>query len=455
MPILAQTPAHNIDCETAILGGILQDTTAMGRVVNILSPEHFYVPAYQKIYEVALTLHSKGQPTDYMVVTNYLKTHGELESVGGTQQILLLIDQTISAVNIELHCQIVWEYWWIRKQYELSLELAALSSQSHDYDFVRTETLEKVSQLSQHLALKTGGSSGDRMVRVISAIENLYNRKDKQEESYLLTNIPLLDEKCKIYRPSTLTGILARPKTGKTSFMVSLYCNLLRHYPHQPVLYMSLEMTVDSMVIRYLSEATKIQMLRIDAFFNGEKCLSEKEEKMLTEALPLWNESLSYVDDTSGGEVSITYIQSRIDTIIRETGKTPIVFLDYAQIMSAEGSGFEKAVKIADGLQHLSTKYKTAIIFGLQPNRSCEGLNDKRPQPHHIYGGDIYLHHLSFLLSLFDPHKDDDSSASGNYLEVNCLANRYGESGFRINMSFSPATNTILPLDSSDLMRNY
>ena len=57
-------PPQNIEAEESILGGILLDPEAMGRIVDLITPESFYVRAHQEIYEAALKLHSQGKPTD-------------------------------------------------------------------------------------------------------------------------------------------------------------------------------------------------------------------------------------------------------------------------------------------------------------------------------------------------------------------------------------------------------
>jgi replicative DNA helicase len=43
-------PPQNIDAEEAILGGILLDPEAIGRVAELLRPEAFYISTHQEIY---------------------------------------------------------------------------------------------------------------------------------------------------------------------------------------------------------------------------------------------------------------------------------------------------------------------------------------------------------------------------------------------------------------------
>ncbi|MCA2555162.1 MAG: replicative DNA helicase, partial [Microcystis sp. M04BS1] len=49
-------PPQNIEAEESILGGILLDPKALGRISDFLIPEAFYVKTHQDIYRAALAL---------------------------------------------------------------------------------------------------------------------------------------------------------------------------------------------------------------------------------------------------------------------------------------------------------------------------------------------------------------------------------------------------------------
>ena len=71
-------PPQNLEAEEAILGGILLDTTALDSILNELHPDAFYIPSHRQIYQAALKLKQKGQPTDLMTVTTWLTDQGIL-----------------------------------------------------------------------------------------------------------------------------------------------------------------------------------------------------------------------------------------------------------------------------------------------------------------------------------------------------------------------------------------
>ena len=57
-------PPQNLEAEEAVLGGILLDPDAIGRVADVLQPEAFYLNAHREIFRTALMLHGQGKPTD-------------------------------------------------------------------------------------------------------------------------------------------------------------------------------------------------------------------------------------------------------------------------------------------------------------------------------------------------------------------------------------------------------
>ena len=79
----ATVTMENIQAEEAVLGGILLDPEAMGRVAEMLQPKSFSLRSHQTIYKAALTLHSQGKPTDLMTVTFWLADQKLLEKAGG------------------------------------------------------------------------------------------------------------------------------------------------------------------------------------------------------------------------------------------------------------------------------------------------------------------------------------------------------------------------------------
>ena len=52
---------HNIEAEQALLGAVLVNNEAFYRISDFLSPEHFFEPIHQKIYQLTRDLIRAGK----------------------------------------------------------------------------------------------------------------------------------------------------------------------------------------------------------------------------------------------------------------------------------------------------------------------------------------------------------------------------------------------------------
>ncbi len=166
-------PPQNIDAEEAILGGILLDPEAIGRVAELLRPEAFYISAHQEIYRAALTLQSQGRPTDLMSITTYLVDHGKLDKVGGQGRIAQLVDRTVSAVNIDQYAQLVTDKYLRRKMIQVGNEISYLGFETGTpLETVLDQAEQKVFNITQSRPNQALISTADILTATFSDIES-------------------------------------------------------------------------------------------------------------------------------------------------------------------------------------------------------------------------------------------------------------------------------------------
>lgn len=143
-------PPQNVDAEESILGGILLDPEAMGRVADVLRPEAFYISTHKEIYNAILALHTQGKPVDLMSVTTWLYDNELLDKVGGQSKLAQLVERTVSAVNVDRYAALVVDKY-LRRQliqagndivelgYETSIELETVFDQAEQKIFSLTQ----------------------------------------------------------------------------------------------------------------------------------------------------------------------------------------------------------------------------------------------------------------------------------------------------------------------------
>ncbi len=142
-PAIDRLPPQNIEAEEAILGGILIDPEAIGRVTEVITPEAFYIGAHRNIYQAALDLQARGLPTDLMGIATWLKDKGTLDKVGGQSRLAQLVDRTISAANIDQYAKLVMDKYTRRKLIQSGGEIIQLG---YETETPLEEVLDKSEQ---------------------------------------------------------------------------------------------------------------------------------------------------------------------------------------------------------------------------------------------------------------------------------------------------------------------
>ncbi|MFN9872281.1 MAG: DnaB-like helicase N-terminal domain-containing protein, partial [Cyanobacteriota bacterium] len=138
-------PPQNLEAEEAVLGGILLDPDAIGRVADVLRPEAFYLGAHREIYRTALMLHGQGKPTDLTAMAAWLADTGQLEKVGGTGRLTELVERTLSTASIDQVARLVMDKFLRRRLIRSGNEVIQLGfDQSKPMEQVLDEAEQKI-----------------------------------------------------------------------------------------------------------------------------------------------------------------------------------------------------------------------------------------------------------------------------------------------------------------------
>jgi replicative DNA helicase len=98
---IERLPPQNVEAEEAVLGALLIDPDAIIRVASILRPEDFYREKHGWIYDVALSLHDRREPIDFLTVCDELERRGQLDELGGPAHITSLINAVPTSIHVE------------------------------------------------------------------------------------------------------------------------------------------------------------------------------------------------------------------------------------------------------------------------------------------------------------------------------------------------------------------
>lgn len=363
-------PPQNVDAEESILGGILLDPDAIGRVADILTPEAFYINSHKDIYKGALLLHTQGQPTDLMSVASWLNDQELLERVGGTAKLAQLVDRTVSAVNIDRYAKLVVEKHLRRQLIQAGNEIVQLGYDTAlELETVFDQSEQKIFGLTQQRPQQGLTPISETLIQTFQEIET---RHDGVAIPGLPTNFYDLDAMTGGFQRSDLIVIAGRPSMGKTSFAMAVARNIAEK---MPVAIFSLEMSREQLVQRMLASEAGIES---NYLRTGR--ISQNQWEPLSYALGSLSDLPIYIDDTPNQ--SVMQMRSQARRLQAEHGdQLGLILIDYLQLM--EGSGSENRVqeisRITRSLKGLGRELNVPVIALSQLSRGVEARTNKRP----------------------------------------------------------------------------
>ncbi len=365
LPDLGKVPPQAIDMEEAVLGAIMLEKEAVITILDILKPESFYKDAHKKIFKAISDLSMREYPVDLYTVTEELRNHNELESVGGPVYLTQLTSKVVSAANVDYHARIVAQKYIQRELIRVSTEI---QSRSFDDSIDVTDLLDYSENSLFQIAegnIKREVSPINMVVKeAIKEIEEAGKREDA------LVGIPSgftkLDRLTSGWQKSELIIIAARPSMGKTALALSMARNIAIDHEKKVAIF-SCEMSSIQLVNRLIIAETDISG---DKIRNGR--LSEEEWKHLDNRIKKLVQAPIFIDDTPA--ISIFELRAKCRRLMAQH-KLDIVIVDYLQLMSGPedaGSREQEVSNISRSLKSIAKELNVPIIALSQLNRSVE-----------------------------------------------------------------------------------
>jgi replicative DNA helicase len=365
MPDFGKVPPQAIDMEEAVLGAIMLEKEAVITILDILKPESFYKDSHQKIFKAISDLNLREFPVDLYTVTEELRAHSELESVGGPVYLTQLTSKVVSAANVDYHARIVAQKYIQRELIRVSTEIQA---RSFDDTWDVTELLD----YSENELFQIAEGNIKREVAPINMVIKEAIREieeaGKREDALVGTpsGFTRLDRLTSGWQKSELIIIAGRPSMGKTAFALSMARNMAIDHGKNVAIF-SCEMSSIQLVNRLIIAETDIPA---DKIRNGR--LSEEEWKQLDTRIKKLVQAPIFIDDTPA--ISIFELRAKCRRLMAQH-KLDIVVVDYLQLMSGPenaGSREQEVSNISRSLKSIAKELNVPILALSQLNRSVE-----------------------------------------------------------------------------------
>jgi replicative DNA helicase len=365
-----------LELEVAVLGALMVDSDAIGRLGDMLKPESFYDKRHQLIFDAIREMDLHDRPIDILTVTDYLRRKGTLEEVGGPFYVTELTSRVVSSVNVEYHARII-------AQKKLARDLITFTRKTQSDAFDETVDVEELMQRAEAELFDISRHNMKRdFTQINPVIKEAYTNiqtasKNTSGLSGISSGFHALDKITAGWQNTDLIILAARPAMGKTAFALSMIRNMAVDQ-RIPVGMFSLEMGNVQLVQRLICNVCQIP---------GDKIKSGQLEKyewgQLDNKIVALENAPLYIDDTP--QLSVFELRTKARRMVREHG-VRMIFIDYLQLMSAnvgKGSRQEEISTISRALKGLAKELNIPIMALSQLNRNLEGregVEGKRPQ---------------------------------------------------------------------------
>jgi replicative DNA helicase len=376
---------HNMEAEQALLGTLLIDNRALEKVGDLLKPDHFYMPAHQRIYKAIQTVIDRGQTATPITLKSFFEVDQDLDQVGGAVYLADLAASVMSVVNAEDYARMIYDLHLRRELISFGNDVVNDSfTQNLEQD--ATDIMEqaegKLYQMSETgEGQKSFVTLKDSILASIDKAEKAFNTKG--HVTGVTTGLRDLDAKLGGLHNSDLVILAGRPSMGKTALATNMAFNAAKAYAQSGgqegaiVAFFSLEMSHDQLTTRILADQSSISS---DLIRKGQ--ITEQQFRDFARAAHELSSIPLYIDDTPA--LSIGAIRARARRLKRKSGLGMIV-IDYLQLLRGSGSRQSEQNRVLEiseitrGLKALAKELNVPVLALSQLSRAVEQREDKRP----------------------------------------------------------------------------
>lgn len=413
---------HDYLSEKSLISCLIIDGNSFDSISDLkLNREDFYNPQYGQVFDAIKDLYFVGRPIDYVTVCSKLQEMGKLDALGGTDFILKITEEHISAVNVSHYGRAVKEKSSIR---DIIRTAQRVVEKGMNFSGATSEFIQDVEQ--SFFKLTNEAKSGGLNKLSIALKRNLKDLEDTSrkpgELSGLTTGYGEIDTLLMGMQPGQLIVIAARPGMGKTS----LGLNMLQKSTEAsglPGVVFSLEMLEHELSLRLLSAKGKVDLKKLKT-----KNFTQTDLRGIGTAYQQLGQLPIFINDS--GSTTVLDIISRCRKIKAEQG-LGLVMVDYLQLMrpSSDVPREQQISEMSRGLKSMAKELDCPVIALSQLNRGVESRVDKRPSTADLRESGAIEQDADVVMMIYRDDYYNKASKEPGIAEIIVCKNRSGETG--------------------------
>ena len=369
-------PPHNIEAEKwVICWALLDSETVWVYEWDGITPNDFYQKEHAMIYEAIAQLRNSKKTIDVVTVSDQLAKNWNLESIGGIDYLYELSAFLISTSPCVEYSKIVKEKSLLRQVLKVCQQITWDAYEQKDTVEIFDSIEKRIFDLTQNQVWDNILSIEEILKGRVEDYMEIVDHPENFNANKVNSGYTKIDEMLTWFKPGELIILAARPSMWKTAFALNVLTNIALEQK-KSVAMVSLEMSVESIVDRIMSEVSWVPMYKISKWN-----LDNSDFAQMWEAMEKLSWASIYLDDKAW--ITVPVLKSKLRKLKIEKKQLDLVIIDYLQLMQAtvfQWNRVQEISEISRWLKELAKELQVPILALSQLSRAVEQRVDKKPQ---------------------------------------------------------------------------
>jgi replicative DNA helicase len=396
---------HNVEAEEGLLAACLIGRDVLTECIEAkISPEYFFKPAHQVLFQALLELYEEGKPVDEIVLIDHVRKQGWEEEIGGLPAIHAIQGRIETPAHARFFAGIVREKYILRRLIRTSREtIEACYERQEDVPAFIERIEQEVFEISRDRVSESARELRHSLDDAVQAIHALVHGREDAGSVY--SGFRDLDGMTYGFHPGEMVVLAARPSVGKTS----LAMNFAEHAAlpdgggkKTGVLVFSLEMTSAQLAMRLICSRARVDMKRI-----RDRVISKSDMQDISDAVNELREAPLWIDDASSSTIlDLRAKARRLDS----RSRLGLVIIDYLQLIRGMDNRVQREQQIAEisrGIKAMAKELNLPVVVLSQLNRESEREN-RNPRLSDLRESGSIEQDADVVLLLHRPRRKDE-----------------------------------------------
>ena len=424
---------YNIDLEKALLASLMSIENAFEHIAGKIDEENFVAAKHEILFRAIKELDKDGMPYDTVMVHDWLVANNHGNDVSDSYLAEVLSESPATLFNLTAYTDRIVE---LSKYRAIDRELV-LARESLKNGEIRLDDNVNgiVERLTAVIDTKKRGSGAKIVGSMMHGFfDTLQAASCGEIKPFSPTGFIELDNNSPIQN-GDLVVIGGRPSMGKTTLAQNIVQSMVESNfytdskgitKRKAGVFFSLEMTSESVMQRFMSSTSSVNLASIRSGMNIEE--DDWANLMKTSAnyskdYPMFIES----------ESLITYHQMRttLNKIRNSHGEIGVIMIDYLQIMGGI-DGKDRVNALGEVTRHLKAfgkEFDCPVILLSQLNRTLENRPNKRPIMSDLRESGAIEQDADVIMFLYRDEVYNEKSDVKGVAEIIIAKNRQGKVG--------------------------